>query len=170
MPLLSQLLLVAAVVTLFGGKIFGRAEVHPAAGQVGRDARLHDFLGDGAGVHIHIRNTGGAAGDHLSQAQSCSGGHGPVVQFGLGGENEVIEPVLQIVTPAVTPHQGHRHMGVAVYKAGHEHLALALHHPVKGSLRAHRPHGDDFCSLHRHKGVLQHRLGGVHGHSGDVGK
>ena len=136
----------------------------------GGDARLHDLLGDGAGVHIHIRNAGGAAGDHLRQAQSRSGGHGPVVQFGLGGENEVIEPVLQIVTPAVAPHQGHRHMGVAVYKAGHEHLALALHHPVKGSLRAHRPHGDDFRSLHRHKGVLQHRLGRVHGHSGDVGK
>ena len=94
MPLLGQLLLIAAVVTFVRGKILGSPEVHPAAGQVGGDARFEDLLGDGAGVHIHVGNAGGARGDHLGQAQGRSGGHGAVVQLGLGGENKVVKPVL----------------------------------------------------------------------------
>ena len=167
-PLLGQGDLVPAVPAGVRRKILRRAEIYPAAGQVGADAGLQHRPGHRAGVHIHIRDAGGARGDHLRQAQGGPGSHAPVVQPGLGGEDIVVQPVLKVVTPAIAPEQGHGYMGVAVDQAGQQSLALSVDHPVElptGMLLAHR---GDPGPLHRHAGVLKHRPGRVHGHSGDI--
>ena len=170
MPLLCQGGLVPAVAAGLGGEILWRAEVHPAAGQVGTDARLQDLLRDGPGVHIHISYTGDAGGDHLRQAQPGPCRHRPAVQARLGRKDILVEPGVQVASPAVAPHQGHGQVGVGVDKAGEEHLPGAVHHPVKGPLGGLSPHGGDLRPLYRHIGVFQHLRRPVHGHNGHVRK
>ena len=170
MPLLCQGGLVPAVAAGLGGEILWRAEVPPAAGQVGTDARLQDLLRDGPGVHIHISYTGDAGGDHLRQAQVGTGPDGPVVPAGLHREDVVVQPVLEVVAVPIAAHGGHRQVGVGVDKAGEEHLPGAVHHPVKGPLGGLGPHGGDLRPLYRHIGVFQHLRRPVHGHNGHVRK
>ena len=167
-PLLRQGDLVPAVPTGVRRKILRRAEVHPAAGQIGADAGLQHRPGHRAGVHIHIRDAGGARSDHLRQAQGGPGGHAPGIQPGLGGENIVVQPVLKVVPPAIAPEQSHRHMGVTVDQAGQQRLALSVDHPVKLPTGMLLPHRGDLRPLHRHTGVLDHRPVRVHGHSGNI--
>ena len=50
--------------------------------------------------------------NYLRQTQSGAGSHGLVVQLGLGGENPLVQPGLQIAAPAVAPEQGHGDVGV----------------------------------------------------------
>jgi hypothetical protein len=78
--------------------------------------------------------------------------------------------VLQVAAPAVAPHESHGHVGVGVDQTGHEHLAGAVDGAVKFPGRAKGPHRSDFGALHRHKGVLQHRIRRVHRHNGGVRK
>ena len=153
-PLLSQRDLVPAVAAGLRGEVLRSAEIYPSAGQVGGDARLHDLPGDSPRLHIHVCHAGDARCDHLRQTQAGPGGHRPLVQLGLGGEDEIVQPVLQVLAPAVPPHKGHGQVGVGVHKAGHQHLSGAVDHPVKRPLGVLCAHRGDLCPLHRHIGVL----------------
>ena len=169
-PLLCQHPLIAAVVARILGKILRDTKIHTAAGQVGGKARLDDLPGNDRGMHIHVSHTGHTGGDHLRKAQICTRRHRPVVQLGLGRENIVVEPALQVVSPAVAPHESHGQVGVRVDKAGHEHLARAVNDPVKFALRTALPHIGDLLPLHGYKCTLQWGAACVHGQDGNVGK
>ena len=44
-------------------------------------------------------------GDHLRQAQGGPGSNAPAVQSGLGGEDIVVQPVVQVVSASVPPQE-----------------------------------------------------------------
>ena len=169
-PVFIEADVVSAVIAGLGRKILRGPEIHRPAGQIGGDARLQHRLGDGLGVHVHIGDAGGARRNHLRQPQGRACGHTAAVQLGLGGEDVVVEPGMQVAASAVAPHEGHGHVGVGVDKAGHHHLAGAVDHPLKLPRGALRPHRGNFGPLHRHKGVFENGGRRVHGHGGDVGK
>ena len=77
---------------------------------------------------------------------------------------------MQVAAPAVSPQQGHGHMGVGVDQAGQHDFVGAVDHPVKLPGGAGVARIGDFSALHRHKAVLQLRQGRVHGQSGHVFK
>ena len=168
MPGVPQDLFIYAVLTAGRIKLLWFSKIHSTTGQIGGDTRLQHSFGDGIGVHIHIRDTGSAASNHLGQPQSGARGNASGIQLVLGREDIVVQPVVQVVSASVPPQEGHGHMSVGVDQAGHEHLAGPVNDPVKLPLGAGSAHRGDFCALHRYKCVFQDRLGRVHGHSGDM--
>ena len=113
-------------------------------------------------MHVHVGDGGHAAGDQLCQGQARPGLHGPVVQLGLGGEDPVVEPGLQVTAAAVAPEQGHGDVGVGVDEAGHEDVAAAVDLVGKGPRGPLGAHGADGRALDNDKSVVQERVGLVH--------
>ena len=151
-----------------GLRVKAVGELGGAAADVGRNPGGEHLLDDGLVVHIHVGDAGDTGGNHFRQAQGGGGPDGPVVPFGLGGEDILVQPGVQVAPAAVAPHQGHGHVGVGVDEAGHQHLASAVDDLVEGPGGPLRPHIGDLAPLHRHKGVGQHRPALVQEDGGDV--
>lgn len=82
----------------------------------------------------------------------------------------MVQPVLKVVSSAVTPHQGHGEMGVSVDQAGHHHLTGTVHFPI---VIPEGTPGTDKCDLgavHRDKGIPQQGLLRIHGDGGNMVK
>ena len=166
-PLLGQGTLYPALMVSL--RIKGVGEEHAAAAQIGVDPRRGHPLGDDAGAHIHVGDTGHARGDHLRQTQVGAAGHRPVIPPGLGGEDKLLQPVLKVVPVAVAPHGRHGHMGMGVDEARHQNVVPAVDLPVKGTSGTLGPYRGDFPVLHRHKGAREDGIGPVQQDCADVG-
>ena len=75
---------------------------------------------------------------------------------------------MEVVAVPIAPHHGHGHVGVGVHQAGHQDLAHAVDHLVKGALRALRADEENLVPLHGDKGALENGAGVVHEDGGDI--
>ena len=90
------------------------------------DAGFQYGPGVGGGTEIHIGSGNDTKAEHLGGGQHGAVVDGLIVQFGLKGENLLVQPVGKGHVLRIAPHEGHGGMAVCVDEAGHQQLAGAV--------------------------------------------
>ena len=154
-----------------GFKVKVVAQVHGHGRRhIGLDAALGSRLGHGLQVCLQAGEGGDAGAKALGDGEKRRSADGGLVHLLLPGIEALREAgaLIHLVAPA--PEDGVPQVGVAVDEAGEHDHARGFNDLLRLSLRGLFGEVGDFAVLHAHKGVGQHRPGGIHGHRGDMGK
>ena len=121
----------------------------------------HDVL-----IEVHIGVSGGAGQQHFQAGQARA----PADEVGidvapLGRENEVLQPVLQVLVVGDTAHECHRRVLMGVDKARHQY-GIGMVFPRLRLIRfvdfRARSDGDNLIRAYGDGTVFDHAAGGVH--------
>ena len=117
---------------------------------------------------IHVADGADATTNQFGQGQpGASPYEGRIDVHRLGGEDRVLEPIIEILIVGEAAEQGHRHMGMTVDQA-RDHGPAGRVDPFAGAMgRFHfspRAHGHDATAIDGDCPVGEHTAVAIHGH------